>query len=590
MNSSFSLSLSLSRPMVRIAAHAREATCLDWHPTKPFVIATGGVDKTVKVWDLECELSIENLMEKGMENVKINSLSTKSNVSNDSDTSSNDNNASTAKRKSLDHSYHGPGNVLQPEKASSLTLNSSSAFQSASSLKSLDARRFQGFVSRVQKSAPRHLYEIVIPAKVECLLWRPPKHTSTNTENSWNGDESDSSPISHEAMLAVGTSPLSGTTSGGTGSVFLVSYHRPFMPLSIVDGHFDKGVSDFIWLDTPELEFDSFRRHALAGYNGKEKSLSGTWQHVLTVGKDGNCLVQSFCRGQMPMNFVSPSAFAVANLSPIQKGYGSIQIIAAHQNVPAGPNNYASVCGLRRDIFTDKAAGIFREPVININTEADGKFLWDQEKGGLREESLNVDLTFSTLDAGDFEDLRKIHHTDEIAIAPEVVHLSRFASGYKLRRDSKCPTKAQVCLHNANLAADLQCEALSRMWRILASLVEGSGSDELSNATLKKTFPLNALSFALLPTLKALLIERADAGDVQSCVVICEVMEVIPKNQTMENSSCLAIPGLDRILVRQWYLSYIELLQQMRLFPHATNLISKCRDPEIAKLNQQSTT
>jgi hypothetical protein len=128
------------------------------------------------------------------------------------------------------------------------------------------------------------------------------------------------------------------------------------------------------------------------------------------------------------------------------------------------------------------------------------------------------------------------------------------------------------------------------MWRILASLVEGSGSDELANANLKKNSSLNALSFALLPTVKALLIERADAGDVQSCVVICEVMEVIPKNQTMENSSYLAIPGLDRILVRQWYLSYIELLQQMRLFPHATNLISKCRDPEIAKLNQQSTT
>lgn len=36
------------RPMVRIAAHAREATTLDWHPTEPYLIATGGVDKTVK--------------------------------------------------------------------------------------------------------------------------------------------------------------------------------------------------------------------------------------------------------------------------------------------------------------------------------------------------------------------------------------------------------------------------------------------------------------------------------------------------------------------------------------------------------------
>jgi hypothetical protein len=36
------------RPMVRIAAHAREATTLDWHPIDPYIIATGSVDKTVK--------------------------------------------------------------------------------------------------------------------------------------------------------------------------------------------------------------------------------------------------------------------------------------------------------------------------------------------------------------------------------------------------------------------------------------------------------------------------------------------------------------------------------------------------------------
>lgn len=36
------------RPMVRIAAHAREATTLDWHPIEPYVIATGSVDRTVK--------------------------------------------------------------------------------------------------------------------------------------------------------------------------------------------------------------------------------------------------------------------------------------------------------------------------------------------------------------------------------------------------------------------------------------------------------------------------------------------------------------------------------------------------------------
>jgi hypothetical protein len=38
-----------SRAMVKIAAHTGDATSLDWHPTKPYVIATGGAgDRCVK--------------------------------------------------------------------------------------------------------------------------------------------------------------------------------------------------------------------------------------------------------------------------------------------------------------------------------------------------------------------------------------------------------------------------------------------------------------------------------------------------------------------------------------------------------------
>jgi len=40
--------LNNARPMVRVAAHAREATCVDWHPVEKYIIATGSVDKTVK--------------------------------------------------------------------------------------------------------------------------------------------------------------------------------------------------------------------------------------------------------------------------------------------------------------------------------------------------------------------------------------------------------------------------------------------------------------------------------------------------------------------------------------------------------------
>ena len=37
------------RAMAKIAAHTVDATCLDWHPTRPYVIATGGAgDRCVK--------------------------------------------------------------------------------------------------------------------------------------------------------------------------------------------------------------------------------------------------------------------------------------------------------------------------------------------------------------------------------------------------------------------------------------------------------------------------------------------------------------------------------------------------------------
>jgi WD40 repeat protein len=39
----------IAKPWVRIAAHDGEASSVDWHPTQPYLIATGGAsDRTVK--------------------------------------------------------------------------------------------------------------------------------------------------------------------------------------------------------------------------------------------------------------------------------------------------------------------------------------------------------------------------------------------------------------------------------------------------------------------------------------------------------------------------------------------------------------
>lgn len=599
------------RPSVRIAAHAREATTVDWHPTKPYLIATGGVDMKVKVWDLEEDLSLTNI-DASLANLPINERSHRSHESTGSSSNDASSPKSTGGMGGLDTSYHGKtsssygdSSLLSRSAHGLIMSNSMHSSEITTTMKRIISPNPSTFTTRLAKNVSKHLHELQLPAQVEKVHWRPPKRPINASDRSHFLKSPDSVAADHhEAMIAVATT-VTGATSGGSGKVYLWSCHRPFMPLSIVDGHRIKSVADFIWLDTPDVEeggggisrgaMSSRRNSSFFSYiqdtDNTTGSLSGTWQHVLTVGKDGKCLVQSFCRGEKPISTVPPSAFAIAELSPFQKGYGSLQLIMAHQNVPSGRKNEFELCGFRRDKTSAKAPGIFKEVPVSDYDDNVRKFVWDPSLGGLEKQSNNLDLTFSTTDSGDLKDILKVPDKNKVTIAPEVIHLSRFADAYKLRRDSRTRTKAAVCRHNSNVAKKLNCMALSQMWSMLSFLLEGCRSDDLSDLNNNQGIPRNALSFALLPTLKSLLIERADAGDIQTCVVLCEVMEVInPSSSTTNSALSLTIPGLDTSLVRQWYLSYIELLQQMCLFSHATNLIRLCRDPEIAKLNQQSTT
>jgi hypothetical protein len=88
--------------------------------------------------------------------------------------------------------------------------------------------------------------------------------------------------------------------------------------------------------------------------------------------------------------------------------------------------------------------------------------------------------------------------------------------------------------------------------------------------------------------MRALLEERGDAGDVQTCVALCELLQVLDNADTESQET--RVPGLELNLVREWYLSYIDLLQQMCLFSHASFLIRNCNDRVVGALNQQSTT
>eukprot|EP00539_Tryblionella_compressa_P012784 CAMPEP_0178826766 /NCGR_PEP_ID=MMETSP0746-20121128/6917_1 /TAXON_ID=913974 /ORGANISM="Nitzschia punctata, Strain CCMP561" /LENGTH=253 /DNA_ID=CAMNT_0020488593 /DNA_START=185 /DNA_END=947 /DNA_ORIENTATION=- len=148
--------------------------------------------------------------------------------------------------------------------------------------------------------------------------------------------------------------------------------------------------------------------------------------------------------------------------------------------------------------------------------------------------------------------------------------------------DEQCLTRVDLCLHNASVAEELKCGQLARMWKTVAGMLQGSGLQELPPTAPSK--PDNPFQYVIFPTIKSLLIERANAGDVQTCVTLCEVLQVI------EYGGKTRIPGLGINLVREWFLSYIELLHQMCLFSAAAFLIKNCKDEVIGAMNQQSTT
>lgn len=180
------------------------------------------------------------------------------------------------------------------------------------------------------------LHVLSISASVTRLRWRPPSNELLLLE-----DED-----RHDAMMAVATAPIKGASAGGYGVLALWSYKRPFMPLSVVEGHREGAVADFDWLDTPQEQYpkryaaprqDEQLQPSFMGATGrrnrKGRALSLTeestpsrlpgpasheidsilydnseaaddfqkpveiWQHVLSVGRDGRCLMQSFVRG-----------------------------------------------------------------------------------------------------------------------------------------------------------------------------------------------------------------------------------------------------------------------------------------------------
>lgn len=60
----------------------------------------------------------------------------------------------------------------------------------------------------------------------------------------------------------------------------------------------------------------------------------------------------------------------MANLSPFQRGYGSLQLFSVHQQVPNGIGSDFDLTALRQDNITAKAPGVFKESPIEVSTTA----------------------------------------------------------------------------------------------------------------------------------------------------------------------------------------------------------------------------
>lgn len=583
-----------ARAIVKLSAHAGDATTLDWHPTRPYVVATGGAgDRCVKVWDLENSLS----MAKDDSNMAANSNTANSKT----DSIATESSSETDRSGYASTVGSGSGQPLPTRTLSFSVLNA----------------------TRSKASSVNMLHVLTVSATVTRLKWRPPAF-----ENMPNMDEDKAEVDRHEPMLAVATAPIKGASAGGSGVLGLWSYHRPFMPLSVLEGHKVGAVSDFFWLDTPHPDSqtmvppakssgtsgpdyrgsrkmsddtDSQMRPRMHGATMHEsdsqsiydrpdvedaelydKSGLGVWQHILSVGRDGQCLIQSFARGDRPISRVSPSCFAMANKSPFSRGFGSLQICSVHQRIPSKTGHEFWLAGLRQDSVTARAPGLFREIASSTSSDMDRDHSTSQWVAGKRLPEHIPELVFNVVDRGDLDGAMPVAANKRtITVAPEVVHLSRFAKAYKLHPSEELPTRVDLCLHNADVAESLECGPLSRMWRSLAHMLAGSGLDELPSKTSQ---PDNVMQFVLLPTLKSLLEERADAGDVQTCVTLCEVLQIIQPNDTTR------IPDLNVNLVREWYLTYIDLLRDMCLFSLASFIIGTCKDPFVGALNQQSTT
>jgi WD40 repeat protein len=275
--------IRLNRPVMKTTSHGGEATSVDWHPSEKYVLATGGGrDRCVKVWDIESALNIH----KADETVPI--------VSNSgsylSDYTSESGHSEQVKleddgRNTPQLTTHTIGSTSPIKRnASGLALSRSMHYKSYSPVHTL-------FVS----------------SPITSLCWRP------------NTGETESL---GDSIVAVATSPIQGANAGGNGTIGLWACKYPFVPISVVEGHEEGAVTAFTFVDISSVpgttaynrsssqpaiplasHHEPLQQFSKRNSDQNVATMSRIFREsalrsiVLSVGRDGQCLLQDFSLG-----------------------------------------------------------------------------------------------------------------------------------------------------------------------------------------------------------------------------------------------------------------------------------------------------
>lgn len=173
------------------------------------------------------------------------------------------------------------------------------------------------------------------------------------------------------------------------GTVALWTCNRPFLPISIVEGHVEGAVTDFIFInDASEDANVAFnRRSSVPSFPSSKTTPStrmlsnaydavvstqkerGHRSMILSVGRDGRCLLQDFSLGEKPILQVPKSTFALASLSPFQPGFGSLQLMSIHQNIAAKATRSALVFSVTDQGDADDLVNHCQQKCVDVAPE-----------------------------------------------------------------------------------------------------------------------------------------------------------------------------------------------------------------------------